>query len=168
MSTRTVDEMVAGYLDRLATAAARLSPARRTELLEEIRAHIDSAMAADRAADPVAVRTLLDRLGDPEEIVAAALDDEPDGTAGRPGVALGRPSIALEVTAVALLTLGSLIPLIGWLVGVILLWTSRRWRLGEKLIATLIVPGGPGLALFVLMTLPARVCSTGLPGPVEG
>ena len=48
-----------------------------------------------------------------------------------------------------MLTLGSLIPLVGWAVGVILLWSSGWWRRSEKLLGTLIVPGGPSLALLL-------------------
>jgi hypothetical protein len=178
MTTRTADELIAEYLGRLEAAAAGLPPGRREELLEEIRAHIDVGLSVDSVGssdsaggagpvsgdDPVAVRRLLDRLGDPEEIVAAARDN---GPAAAPSGTLTRPSIAHEVTAVALLTLGSLIPVIGWLVGAILLWSSRRWRLAEKLVATLIVPGGPGLAAFVLLRVPSKVCTSGVPGPIE-
>src|ERR1035437_1797757 len=56
--------------------------------------------------------------------------------------------MGLEAGAVAMLTLGPLLPLIGWEAGVILLWSSALWRRSEKLLGTLIVPGGPGLALF--------------------
>jgi hypothetical protein len=52
-----------------------------------------------------------------------------------------------------MLTAGSLIPVIGWVVGLILLWSSGVWRRSEKLLGTLIVPGGPGLALLIA-TLP--------------
>jgi hypothetical protein len=49
---------------------------------------------------------------------------------------------------VLLLTAGSFVPVVGWLVGVVLLWTSTLWRLREKLLGTLVVPFGLGLALF--------------------
>ena len=89
-----------------------------------------------------------DRLGDPADIVAATVkDDQPEHPA-HPGPHEGRwPGIGLEVGAVVMLTVGSVIPL-GWFVGVILLWRSGLWRRSEKLLGTLIVPGGPGLALF--------------------
>ena len=48
-----------------------------------------------------------------------------------------------------MLTLGSVIPVIGWAVGVVLLWNSSLWRRSEKLLGTLIFPGGPGLALLL-------------------
>ncbi|MEO8555387.1 MAG: hypothetical protein ABI474_01850, partial [Actinomycetota bacterium] len=69
----------------------------------------------------------------------------------------------LEVGAVVMLTLGSLIPLVGWAVGVILLWNSGLWRRSEKILGTLIVPGGPGLALLfggMAFALPSQSCSS--------
>ena len=62
-----------------------------------------------------------------------------------------------------MLTVGSLVPVVGWLVGVALLWASRRWTPGEKLVGTLVVPLGPGgvLVLGALSPLAAgQVCST--------
>ncbi len=35
-----------------------------------------------------------------------------------------------------------MVPLLGWLVGVILLWISPRWTSKDKLLGTLIWPGG--------------------------
>jgi hypothetical protein len=54
----------------------------------------------------------------------------------------------LELAAVLMLTLGSFLPVVGWLVGVVLLWCSTRWRVREKLLGTLVVPLGPGGVLF--------------------
>lgn len=68
--------------------------------------------------------------------------------------------LGLEIVAVLMLTVGSLIPVLGWGVGVILLWSSGRWRPSEKLLGTLIVPGGPGMALLLgaaAMALPAAL-----------
>ncbi len=167
MTASAVDLLVSDYLERLTRASYGLPEDRRVELLEEISEHIDSARAAGAAADEAAVRTLLDRLGEPEEIVASARDDEPDqlgaGFAparGHPPVGSAwaaspvvtesvRPSTTLETWAVVMLTLGSFVPVVGWLVGVVLLWLSRRWRWWEKLLGTLVVPFGPGLA-FIL------------------
>ena len=59
-----------------------------------------------------------------------------------------------------MLTLGSLIPLVGWAVGVILLWSSGWWRRSEKLLGTFVVPGGAGLALLFLFT-GMQTCTSG-------
>ena len=69
----STEALVDDYLRRLERAAYALPPERRAELVLEIRGHI--AEARDSAAGPTDeawTRTLLDRLGTPEEIVAAA------------------------------------------------------------------------------------------------
>jgi hypothetical protein len=57
---------------------------------------------------------------------------------------------ALEIAAVILLLVGGFLAGIGWIVGVVLLWISPRWRLSDKLLGTLIWPGGLAGALIVL------------------
>jgi hypothetical protein len=57
------------------------------------------------------------------------------------------------VTALILLSIGSVIlPLVGWLGGVILLWVSEVWSTRDKLLGTLVVPGGLGLPFWLLET----------------
>jgi hypothetical protein len=173
MTTPRVDVLVEDYLARLHVAARSLPPDRAAELVEGISEHLSAARAAGAAADEAAVRTLLDRLGEPEEIVAAAREDAPPGAfpypppypapypMAPPMVAV-RPSAVMEGTALALMTLGSFIPLIGWLVGVVLLWGSARLRTWEKLLATLVVPGGPGIVLLLAFAAPIRTCTTSI------
>lgn len=155
MTTSPVDHVVTDYLKRLEAAAASLPPARRMELLQEIREHIEAARAAGAAADEATVRTMLDRLGEPEDIVAAALESSPDA---EPVRVVEQPSTGLELAAALLLTVGSFIPLIGWAVGAVLLWGSRRWSTREKLLGTLVVPGGPGMALWLGLFFPGQTC----------
>ena len=59
----------------------------------------------------------------------------------------------------ALVVGGLLVPVLGWLVGVFLVLTSRLWTTREKLLATLVVPGGAS-TFFYLGSLPASSCST--------
>jgi hypothetical protein len=158
MTNSTADRLVDDYLTRLAGASQALPPDRRTELLAEIRGHIAASLSGGTDADEAAVRTMLDRLGDPADIVAAAVEDDPPEPPPVPGMQGRRPGIGREVGAVVMLTAGSLIPL-GWVVGVILLWSSGVWRRSEKLLGTLIVPGGPGLVLLIA-TLPGQTCAT--------
>jgi hypothetical protein len=149
----TVSEpLVEDYLRRLDAAAAGLAPDRREDLLSGIREHIDAAIASDEVTDEASLRALLDRLGEPEEIVASAAepgDPMPWAPPAAPPVFYRRPGIALELTAVLLLTIGSLLFVVGWLAGVVLVWSSRRWTLIEKLVATLVFPGGPGFVAFL-------------------
>ena len=166
------DVIVEDYLTRLRAAVVVLPPERGAELVQEISDHIAEARAAGQVPDEASLRTLLDRLGDPEEIAAAARDSEPelpgDGTSpagGAPGMTnpVNRQrGIAHEVAAVALMTVGSIVPVLGWGTGVLLLWTSRRWRIGEKLVATLVFPLGPfGMILLAgLAVFPMQSCAT--------
>jgi hypothetical protein len=153
----TERDLINDYLDRLDRAAQVLAPDRRVELLTEIREHINEARSGVEGkeegkgdgevdgASEAAVRSLLERLGEPEEIVTAAAEgSEPWRGAAQPSAAPPR-SLALEIWAVLMLTVGSvLLPVVGWLGGLVMLWSSSRWRIGEKLLGTLVVPGGLG------------------------
>ena len=43
---------------------------------------------------------------------------------------------------ITLLLIGAFLAVVGWVVGVVLLWRSRVWTLRDKLIGTLLWPGG--------------------------
>lgn len=133
----TTPRLVRGYLDELrSTAADRLGPVRSAELVDEIHEHIDAAIASGQPVGDV-----LERLGSPAEIVAA----EPH--AGQPA---GGPRLrARELFAIVLLLIGLPLLVVGWVVGVVLLWTSDRWSTRDKLVGTLLWPGGLGLFLAV-------------------
>ncbi|MGN6332933.1 MAG: hypothetical protein ACTHOD_14995 [Motilibacteraceae bacterium] len=72
----------------------------------------------------------------------------------------GRPGHGLELAAVLMLTVGSLVVVVGWLVGVVLLWSSARWTRAEKWLGTLVVPLGAGGIVMVGGLLTARTCAT--------
>ncbi|HVQ96416.1 MAG TPA: hypothetical protein VMU51_35690 [Mycobacteriales bacterium] len=176
MTASPPNPLVEDYLTRLAAAASILPADQRAELLAGIREHIDAARAAaGDTGGEAAVRSLLDRLGDPAEIVAAAI--EPPGSHGslRPAASgLGPAGAGRETAAVTLLAVGALpgllaaaagldvvlailLALLGWTSGAVLLWTSAWWRPNEKLLGTLVVPGGLGL-LVVMALLPVQQC----------
>jgi hypothetical protein len=130
---RTTDDVVAAYLERLDDELADLPRGRRDEIVQEVSEHIAEARADLDPNDEAAVRTLLDRMGDPSEIAAEA-------GARR---AAERPRRRwVEVTAIVLLLVGGFLGLVGWIVGVVLLWVSEAWTTREKLIGTLVVPFG--------------------------
>jgi hypothetical protein len=54
---------------------------------------------------------------------------------------------------------GFLLPIIGWVLGVILLWASRVWSTREKLIGTLLVPGGLSAVLFLAVFGSGATCT---------
>ena len=104
-------------------------------------------------ADEVAVRNVLERLGPPEEIAAAAAP---------PGGAIGQVG-KLEIAA--LLTLA--VPAIGWLVGIPLLLISRAWSGSDKLVGALLGFGLPLLLGFVLFGAAAETSAADPLGPAE-
>ena len=127
MTTTETNRLVDDYLRRLEKAAAHMQRSRRVELVAEIREHIEAALREEDAANEAAVRNVLERLGPPEEIVEAdAPPAEPPRRAG-----------ALEIAALVALVL----PVVGWLIGIVLVLVSRAWSSREKLI-------GIGLALI--------------------
>jgi hypothetical protein len=148
MATQAVKE----YLHDLEAELRDLPRSRRQELLGEIHDHIDSALADAPARDEAEVRNVLDRLGDPADIAEEARQ--------RFGVPKAK-SGALEIAALILLPIGGIIlPVIGWFIGVILLWSSRVWTTGEKLAGTLLFPGGLLLpAALGLGVVGVRSCS---------
>jgi fucose permease len=56
-----------------------------------------------------------------------------------------------EYFALLLLLVGGIVlPGIGWIAGVLLLWLSHVWTTREKLIGTLLVPGGLAGAFYLM------------------
>jgi uncharacterized membrane protein len=144
------DRIVTDYLDRLDAELAGVPRAGRREVLDEIEAHIEEGRAELPADDEAGVRNLLERLGDPGEIAAEA----------RERVGVRRPRATWrEIGALILLPFGSLVlPFVGWFVGVFLLWLSDAWTSRDKLIGTLLVPGGVlgPIWLFGIWTVHAK------------
>ncbi len=161
----TADARVVAYLNRLEEAAVRLRSERRIELVEEIRQHIDARLSdpGTTTAGQDAVDAVLARLGEPEEIVAAA-SEEPgalDPAFVSASAAPRRGSGGLEAAALVLLLFGGFLVLVGWIVGAVLLWMSPRWTVREKLLGTLVWPFG--LATPVLVGGLAAAFTTGTP-----
>jgi len=151
--TSTTDRPVHDYLEALESAAAGLPPDARRDLLADIREHLDQALGSPPYAE-ISVRRVLDRLGEPEEIVAAA-----GGRARAPS----EPRLRVrDAVGLALLPFGAIAFGVGWLVGVVLLWTSDRWTTREKLLGTLVWPGGVLAPVYapVLLGVDGQRCSS--------
>ncbi len=163
MTAGSLHPLAEDYLRRLRQAGRQLPPERIGELLADIEGHLADAIPPGASDDEALA--VLERLGPPGEIIEAEQPPAPDLTDRRSW---------REWAAVILLPLGGFVFGVGWLVGLILLWSSRLWTTRDKLIGTLIVPGGIATALLVvLLTATTRRCkelatvnpSTGAVGP---
>jgi len=59
------------------------------------------------------------------------------------------PADGTEWSTITLLAIGAFFLGIGWVVGVVLLWRSRVWSIPDKLIGTLLWPGGVATGLWI-------------------
>ena len=138
MTTDTLHPLAAKYLERLRRAARGLPPDRRRELLAEIEGHLSEAI--DPSATEAQALTVLEKLGEPEAIIAAEAPEADEFPAGRG---------TKEWAAIVLLALGGFIFGVGWVAGLVLLWMSRAWTVRDKWIGTLVVPGGLATSLLI-------------------
>lgn len=157
MTTR-VDTLVDRCLTDLEAELAGLPADRRREILDEVGEHIAAARTTLDAESEAAIRNVLERLGDPADIAAEARE--------RFGVQPTKHATPwLEVIALVLLV----IPFLGWVVGVVLVWLSRLWTTRDKLIGTL---GGlswvvAGLGSLSLSVRGSTAVGSGPLGPTE-
>ena len=141
MRTAT-DNLIERYMRELHRELRSFPASQRREITDEVREHIYQARAELDTENEAAIRTVLDRLGDPNEIAASARE--------RFGVRPARAG-AIEIWTVIALV----VPYIGWLIGTVLVWMSRVWRTRDKMLTTILVPGT--WILFFLSTLAVSV-----------
>lgn len=162
MPVRTTHPLVADYLARLDAMSAGLAPVRRAELRAEIAEHLAAALPP--GVEDAEVHEVLDRLGDPADIVAAEDGQAPPAAAWAPPASPWGP---LEIAAVALLSVGLvLLPVVGPLLGLLLAWASSRWTLREKAVAsawTLL----PAMLLFVGLLALSTMTDQPSPAPTR-
>jgi hypothetical protein len=97
---RDIQSVLDAYFEELDAALSGLSRAKRKQLTGEIRLHVDEAIAEQPPSSPAELRNLLDRVGLPEDIAAAALDVEP----GQPRQPLRPWHMALIIGIAVVLT----------------------------------------------------------------
>jgi hypothetical protein len=154
--TTETDALILRYLQDLESQLGDLPASRRQELVDEVGEHIAAARAALDPETDAGVRTVLERLGDPADIAAEARE-----RFGVPPAPPSAPTPWLEIVAVVLLV----IPFLGWVVGVILVWLSRIWSTRDKLVGTI---GGLSWVLAGLGTISISAGSrpAGSPAPL--
>lgn len=126
----TNQELIDGYLTAVRDATRSLPRGQQETIVGDLESHIEQALPA--GAGEAEVRTVLDRLGSPASIAAEAGATKTNG-----------PSRIKEIIGLIGISVGSLfIPIIGWVVGLVLVWMSPVWSKVQKMAATLIWPGG--------------------------
>jgi hypothetical protein len=91
MSSNTTDHVVAEYLRELESRLGGLPVLQRRELLADVEAHIANERVERSLATEAEVLEMLERLGSPE-VVAAAAYEEAEMSGGQPLVSAGRQS----------------------------------------------------------------------------
>ena len=142
-----VRRLIERYLQEVDEALVGVPAAQRREILEDLRTHIDASLAAAGTRDEATVRTILDRLGSPEEL--ARETRERLGVPEPIPVAPAGPGF-LEYAAIVLTALF-------WPVGILLAWLSPMWRTRDKVVATLI--GCLAIVLAIVGLMEFRVGS---------
>jgi uncharacterized membrane protein len=149
MQQNAVDD----YIQRLERSMHDVPASRRNEIVAEIREHLNETLAhLPPDATEADVRNAIESVGEPDDIASEARD--------RLGI---RPVQArwTDTAAVILLPIGGVIlPFFGWVIGLIFLWMSSVWTTKEKILGTLIVPGGLLPALYLtLVPTSIRTCT---------
>ena len=147
------DPQVDDYLRRLDAAASALPAHRRDELTSEIRDHLQEALRQTPASDETAVRNVLERLGPPEEIAAAA-----DSTPSDQLVAPFRETNGSAIVAVVLGVLwfagiGSVLALVFGYRGRREIKNSAGTQKGSGLATAAIILGWIGIAILAIVVV---------------
>jgi hypothetical protein len=146
MTAVHADQIVAGYLKRLEAELEWLPASRRRELTGQITDHIDEARGQLVDESDADLLSIIDRLGEPEEISAEAR--------ARFQVTTTTPG-PLEILAILLIGAGGVIfpylP-IAWLLGTALVWRSKSWSSREKYFGAYL-PLVVGLAILLIGAL---------------
>jgi hypothetical protein len=147
-SAGRADKLIRRYLAQLDAALQGIDASRGEEILAQVRGHIERGRAGLDPDDVASVRTLLSRVGDPAAIAAEA-------------GALPLGSRRWDGWAPWLIIFGPVASGLGWIAGVLILWTSPTWSRREKLIATFVPPAGLVALFFGLVA--ALSAATGCP-----
>jgi hypothetical protein len=121
----------------------------------DVREHVAAAVIAAGRDDEATVRTVLDRLGAPEEIVAAATNETtavpPSNVAPGLEAAQSTSWSWREIVAALLLVPGAFVlPVIGPLAGIAVAWSSAIWDKRTKRYAAIVGSVGAAIPLFFI------------------
>jgi uncharacterized membrane protein len=160
MNALSTDDLVRDYLARVEARARFLPADRRQELLADLAEHIATARAESATDDEAAVRTILDRLGEPDQILESESPGDPE-PAGPPARTRWTGQRALDgftvVGTVLGLLVAGLVPVLGWAVAAVLVWMSPNWPARAKVAGTAVTIGfGGGLCALAYWMISGR------------
>lgn len=151
---------VRNYLATIEARLAQLPSEQSEEIMFGVREHI--AEAIERGGQSTA--EILAGLGSPDDIAAGMAD----AGAQAPGPVQQLPSYQFQqlpqpaprhqastlwvVATCILLPFGAFMAGVGWLFGVAGLWMGTRWKTWEKIVGTVVLPGGLFGSMFLLST----------------
>jgi hypothetical protein len=146
----TSDRIIEEYLGDLRDALRTVNPSSAKEFVAEIERHISEGRTSLVPGDEVGVRNLLERIGLPTALANELKETEPARTVS-----------AMDRATPWLIMFGGFAFGFGWLVGLYGLWTSKTWRIWDKLLGTFIWPGGllGTLYLFQQRVMGGTTCS---------
>lgn len=144
------DQIIEQYLGDLREALRIVNPLSSNEFVAEIEQHIIEGRASLESGDEVGLRNLLERIGSPTALANELKETEPPRTVS-----------AMDRATPWLILFGGFAFGFGWLVGLYGLWSSKTWRIWDKLLGTFFWPGGL-LGTFYLFLAPAGVLPRGL------
>ncbi len=134
------------YLAELDALLGGVDPAIRNGLVDGIREELAGMSDADAAQR-------LRELGDPAFVAASARAELPQPNTARP-----EDPAWYSIATVLMITIGGyVIPVLGWLVGIVMLWASKTWTVGQKVVGTLLPV--VGVAVPAAIFLPAYTVS---------
>ena len=137
-------QVVRSYLAQLDVALVGL-PA---DLASDVRSGIKEELSG---LDAATASARIEELGDPVFIAAEMRDAV--GSVARVTSVAPRPTLAgsrgFTITAALLVAIGGIVvPFLGWVVGIVMVWMSSTWRIWEKWVATLVGPAAIALAIL--------------------
>ncbi len=186
MNSTRLNPLAEDYLARLDAEARVLPDQDRQDLVTELRGHLEAGLSEDPS--DAEVRNLLQDLGSPGDIVAAAaLESGAGATQPSTSQVLSAPPPpnpwgTVEIIAVLGLTAGVVvIPLIGPVIGLCFVWASVQWTSREKAVASVltllpaialalggivVLMSGPGGAVFGIGPVELLVLTVTMLGPL--
>lgn len=150
---------VRNYLAALEVRLAHLPADQSEEILFGVREHITEALARGSQSTAEVIAS----LGSPDDVLAGYIADTPapapNQSVAQPAARQSYQSSTLWVVATAIfLPFGIFLAGVGYLFELAGLWMGTRWKLWEKIMGTLLFPGGM-LGAFYATFMPFWVSS---------